>query len=1026
MLSRETPRAPAANQSYLAALLACRAHDWQAAKSYVGQPRPPQADGRHVFCVSTLPCSFLSNPILKMRLLKWNSAGDFVLTEDFVGDDAPPYAILSHTWRQGEEVTFNDLMNGTGNGKSGFNKIHFCGKQARLDGLQYFWVDTCCIEKSSSAELTKAINSMFCWYQNAAKCYVYLSDVSIGDCDQSGQLSQFQWESAFRVSRWFTRGWTLQELLAPASVEFFSREGKRLGDKKSLEPQIHEITGIAHSALQGSPLSRFSVAERFSWVEKRSTTRKEDLAYSMPGIFDIHMPLIYGEGRDKAFIRLEKKIAKSKRANAPYKSRNLLSYSLQRTTTPEIEDRTQGATIEIQHQPRLTKPNQRDLEFPGRTRTPPSGRPSVRSIREQTMGAVTSLVEETQHAITLGNVPLHRHLAQIYRELGRNRAQLQRLARIIGTYEASGRERSRTPSRTNTPAEDTDALEVRDFHGLSLYADYDATDIFFDCVSRYSEDESDAPLERSRARFSGSPDYFLEASSEFLPEQYTVPGRFNGTVSIVAMVEVGYTSTYRLHKYFLFFAETPRIWRRVTVSATIITSSQNSALSWITSPDLPEQGSPTLPGDLQSQLERVLGSKRLFETVTRVSLIIAEDASGKFSIDAAHAGITEDLEEARMSNEETILQDIEDIGCPKFVQNDVIVRSRVRACSHLVQVQSGSYVERKLPFAGAGLPDDDGVDDDRMSDFFNDIKLLRSLHECSAVVKFAGVVLDDTRKHLNSYLCEWPALGWVLRIFNVAELRGERIPWEIREAWARQTIAAVSDVHARDVVLGVLSLQTILIRADGSAVLDAPKGSSRRTLNQRGWLAPELRSTPNSAPSYKRMNFRTDVFQLGLVLWLLAEHKVMVGDLCPRYACTRWPRYSCEEHHNPIDLPPCSSAEVPRYMDVVISHCRQNDPRKRLLARELLHYFPEKSPPAQMADLATTYPEKEGDHYWARCDECGALAVVHYHCNTCQLGNFDLCSDCVSQGIHCFVPEHRLIKRIWTNRGLISAQEYRS
>jgi hypothetical protein len=164
-------------------------------------------------------------------------------------------------------------------------------------------------------------------------------------------------------------------------------------------------------------------------------------------------------------------------------------------------------------------------------------------------------------------------------------------------------------------------------------------------------------------------------------------------------------------------------------------------------------------------------------------------------------------------------------------------------------------------------------------------------------------------------------------------------------------------------VLSLLSLRTILIRADGSVVLDAPKGSSRRVLNQQGYLAPELWSTPHCTPSYKSMNFQTDVFQLGLVLWLLAEHKLSASGLCSRYAYTRWPRYSCEGHNNPIDLPPCSNAKVPKYTDVVISHCRQNDQRKRLQACELLHYFPKKNPPAQMADLATMYSEIEGDHY---------------------------------------------------------------
>jgi hypothetical protein len=252
-----------------------------------------------------------------MRLLELNSHGTLRLTE-FFDDKIPPYAILSHTWRtDGEEVTFRDISVDTGKSKAGYTKISFCGKQAASDGLQYFWVDTCCIDKSSSAELQEAINSMFRWYRDSTRCYAYLSDVSMGDGDQS---CQFSWESAFRASRWFTRGWTLQELLAPASVEFFSQEGKRLGDKKSLQQQVHEITGIAVEALQGSPLSRFTVAERFSWAEKRETTRKEDAAYSLLGIFDIRMSLIYGEGKEEAIVRLKRKIDKTSKGKYPHLS----------------------------------------------------------------------------------------------------------------------------------------------------------------------------------------------------------------------------------------------------------------------------------------------------------------------------------------------------------------------------------------------------------------------------------------------------------------------------------------------------------------------------------------------------------------------------------------------------------------------------------------------------------------------------------------------------------------------------------
>jgi hypothetical protein len=255
-----------------------------------------------------------------MRLLERNNAGEISLTKYLVSDDIPRYAILSHTWgADTEEVTFKDLIDGTGKGKLGYEKILFCGQQAKRDSLQYFWVDTCCIDKSNSVELQEAINSMFRWFQNAAKCYVYLSDVSITSQKASDQFSEFTWESAFRESRWFTRGWTLQELLAPGSVEFFSREGKRFGDKRILEQQIHKITGIAIPAIRGTPLAQFGVDERLSWAKNRQTTRKEDEAYSLLGIFDVYMPLIYGEGRDNAVTRLRDEInkpSKGKHANS--------------------------------------------------------------------------------------------------------------------------------------------------------------------------------------------------------------------------------------------------------------------------------------------------------------------------------------------------------------------------------------------------------------------------------------------------------------------------------------------------------------------------------------------------------------------------------------------------------------------------------------------------------------------------------------------------------------------------------------
>lgn len=244
-----------------------------------------------------------------MRLLQRLPGGSFELTS-FDDDCPPPYAILSHTWTEGQEVTYHELKAGAGRDKTGWDKIRFCGERAAADRLQYFWVDTCCIDKSTSDELNTVINSMFRWYQRASKCYVYLSDVSVPEQVTDAVAFQITWADAFRRSRWFTRGWTLQELIAPASVEFFSREGKRLGSKISLEQEIRKITKIPVSALRRQSLAEFSVEERMSWAASRATTVKEDRVYCLLGIFGVFLPLIYGEGEAYATKRLREEIQK--------------------------------------------------------------------------------------------------------------------------------------------------------------------------------------------------------------------------------------------------------------------------------------------------------------------------------------------------------------------------------------------------------------------------------------------------------------------------------------------------------------------------------------------------------------------------------------------------------------------------------------------------------------------------------------------------------------------------------------------
>jgi hypothetical protein len=231
-----------------------------------------------------------------MRLLNTST----LEVEEFLQSRVPEYVILSHTWRE-EEVTLQDLLSGAAPSKKGYAKLMGCCKKAREDGFKYCWIDTCCIDKASSAELSEAINSMYQWYRDACICYAYLEDYYH---TSSLRLNDNQ---AFSGCRWFTRGWTLQELIAPLIVEFYDASWLELGTKRSLQYELAEITGIGRDILDGGSPSMCTVAVRMSWASRRDTSRLEDEAYCLMGIFGVNMPLLYGEG-DRSFIRLQEEI----------------------------------------------------------------------------------------------------------------------------------------------------------------------------------------------------------------------------------------------------------------------------------------------------------------------------------------------------------------------------------------------------------------------------------------------------------------------------------------------------------------------------------------------------------------------------------------------------------------------------------------------------------------------------------------------------------------------------------------------
>ncbi|KAI0102198.1 heterokaryon incompatibility protein-domain-containing protein [Nemania sp. FL0031] len=225
--------------------------------------------------------------------------------KDFISPkETPPYAILSHTWGE-EEASFRDWQPKPGpevRNKLGYRKIEYCCKQSIADGYGWVWIDTCCIDKSSSAELSEAINSMFQWYADAAICYAYLNDVIL-----PANATEDDIKSLLAVSRWLTRGWTLQELIAPPNITFYSSDWEAFGTRLKLSATLAEIALIDESYLNGRSLNDASVAQRMSWASRRTTSREEDLAYCLLGIFNVNIPLIYGE-KSKAFRRLQEAI----------------------------------------------------------------------------------------------------------------------------------------------------------------------------------------------------------------------------------------------------------------------------------------------------------------------------------------------------------------------------------------------------------------------------------------------------------------------------------------------------------------------------------------------------------------------------------------------------------------------------------------------------------------------------------------------------------------------------------------------
>lgn len=216
-----------------------------------------------------------------MRLLH----AQYLYMRKFTDEDIPPYVIVSHRWRE-DEVTYQDFEHNTFSRRHGYHKVKESCRIALEANYNWVWLDTCCIDKRNFTELNEAINAMYKWYQKASLCVAYVFDYVHG-------------RDELATSSWFTRCWTLQELIAPRCVEFYDQNWKFFGSKNKLCEQIATITWIDVDVLQcrADPTIACTVAERSSWAARRKASRIEDEAYSLLGLFALSMPTLYGQVR---------------------------------------------------------------------------------------------------------------------------------------------------------------------------------------------------------------------------------------------------------------------------------------------------------------------------------------------------------------------------------------------------------------------------------------------------------------------------------------------------------------------------------------------------------------------------------------------------------------------------------------------------------------------------------------------------------------------------------------------------------
>ena len=623
-----------------------------------------------------------------------------------------------------------------------------------------------------------------------------------------------------------------------------------------------------------------------------------------------------------------------------------------------------------------------------------------------------NLVHDTRNALLSGNRELSQDIARIYRTLGQHSAQLQALYHATRMVQQSVAKIALRPSMTifsNHRVHDENA-EVT----TNQEADDCTIDIFFDCVSRISEENSQTILKSLCAKFSGCLSSYFERGSSYFPEIYTSNSAPGENLFLAATAVPGQYMT----RFYLHYMVNPRRWHRINMCMITTDIAGDTMNSVVVEGDSLDQKIQVLPRAFRCLIDALLPDVELFDPVTSLQVSLVTTSSGELNYNPLTVRSTEDYYEMTLLGEEQILEDIQSMGCKQHQESDVITISRITSSRFRVQVGSMLCTEQKAPFAHAGQQIENGF-----HNFVEDLKLLWTLRDVAGVVRFEGVVLDDEKRHLKGYLHEEDFVG-LDRLLEKARSNKDLIPWPQREAWGKRIIEIVHEIHSKNLFIGNFRLENINIRADGTLALSHLQHSIRRIWPFLGFMPPELReisvTDSQTASSSSCLSQRTDIFQLGFVLWSLAEHITYPGaHLCVASGCSQFPRYSCFSAHKNLIQLPFLAPTTPEYFKGIIRQCRSELPELRPSATDIYHRIT----PVEGSDGIDPALQK----YWnacaeekgtqCRCNECGELcAEDFYHCGLCEFNQFDICAACFALGISC--PErHGLAKRCFTSAG---------